>query len=146
MNFPIYAQSSGTVSENVAIPIVTNVNPGIYDVNYTLGKRWINTLTNQVFSLISVENNAANWIALTPIYEVVYAIYAIISGGSGTISNALIHPDSVILVYPKTVDNDPGVGNVNPSSVVEGSFVINISDYTSSLQIYSYTIINKVGA
>lgn len=146
MNFPIYAQSSGTVSENVAIPIVTDVNPGIYDVNYTLGKRWINTLTNQVFSLAAVENNTANWISLSPLFEVSYAIYAIISGGMGTISNEFIHPNSIILVYPKTVDNDPGVGNVNPSSVIEGSFVINVSDYTSSLQIYSYTIINKVGA
>jgi hypothetical protein len=144
MSYLIYAQSVGTSSENVAIPIVADINPGPFDVNYPVGKRWINTLKNNVFSLVSVENNVANWISLLPLYEVSYAVYAIISGGTGTISNASIHPNSTILVYPKTTDLNPGVGNVNPATVLEGSFVLTLSDYTSTSQVYSYTIINQI--
>ncbi len=146
MSNAIYAQSFGTANENIAIPFVSDINPGYSDVNFPLGKRWINTLTNAVYSLSSIQNNIATWLSLNYIYEISYSAYAIISGGSGFISNVNIHPNSIILVYAKTSDGNPGVGNVSISSVMEGSFILTVSDYTSSITIYSYTIINIIGA
>jgi hypothetical protein len=50
----LYTQGFGSYPENVEIPVISQSNPSTINVNYPIGKRWINTSTNTEFTLTSV--------------------------------------------------------------------------------------------
>ena len=50
----LYSQGFGSYPENVEIPVISNVNPGPNNVNYPLGKRWINQALNTTWELTDV--------------------------------------------------------------------------------------------
>jgi len=60
----------GYRAENVEVPFITNRSPTASDVNFPIGKRWINTLLNLEFVLTSQNSIGAilssNWTALVP--------------------------------------------------------------------------------
>jgi hypothetical protein len=49
----LYTQGFGSRPENVEVPVVTNVAPSTSQVNFPIGKRWINTATNSEYVLTS---------------------------------------------------------------------------------------------
>lgn len=61
----IYALGFGTRPENVEIPHIDTRDPSSSDVNYPLGKQWINTSTDSIFILtsfsVSIGVMSANW-------------------------------------------------------------------------------------
>lgn len=65
----VYALGFGTRPENVEIPHVDTRDPSSSDVNYPLGKTWINTKSDSIFMLtsfsVSLGMMSANWKQLT---------------------------------------------------------------------------------
>lgn len=66
MNQQVYTQGSGTSGAlNIAIPIFSPVSPSAQDVNYPLGKRWVNQVLGSEYSLTSFSSAngtiTANW-------------------------------------------------------------------------------------
>ena len=61
----LYTQGFGSRPENVEIPVVTNVSPTSSNINFPLGKRWINTVLNAEYVLTSETTSSgvttANW-------------------------------------------------------------------------------------
>jgi hypothetical protein len=61
----LYSQGFGTHFENVEIPWISNRAPTSSDVNYPVGKHWINSLANTVYELTSFTSAGgtitANW-------------------------------------------------------------------------------------
>jgi len=49
----INTQGFGNRPQNVEIPVIAIFAPAASDVNYPIGKRWINTVTNTVYTLTS---------------------------------------------------------------------------------------------
>jgi hypothetical protein len=49
----LYTQGFGSRPENVEVPVISTVAPAPSDVNYPIGKRWINRLTNIEYTLTS---------------------------------------------------------------------------------------------
>lgn len=64
----LYTQGFGSRPENVEIPTIDIRNPATTDVNYPIGKQWINRITNAVYQLTSITSAAgilsANWASL----------------------------------------------------------------------------------
>jgi len=60
-----YAVAVGTSTDNVAVPFYALVNPTSTNVGFPIGKRWVNTAGNTVYSLTSYTPSAgalvANW-------------------------------------------------------------------------------------
>jgi hypothetical protein len=50
----VYTQGFGSAPQDVQTPIISTVDPGIGDVLYPLGKRWINMVANNVWTLTSL--------------------------------------------------------------------------------------------
>lgn len=61
----VYTQGFGSSPIDVQTPVISKVNPGVGDVNYPVGKRWINTVENDSWTLTSLTsfngNVTANW-------------------------------------------------------------------------------------
>lgn len=80
----LYTQGFGSYPENVEIPIVSQVDPTTSNVNYPIGKRWINTVANTNWVLTSI--TAFNGV-LTPTWVPsggTTTDVSTISGNSGT--------------------------------------------------------------
>ena len=82
-------------------PIVARRDPGTAD-KAPIGQEWVNTVTNSVFFLTSIANNAANWVN--------------IAGGAGVFSSLTVNPGPTNL---STV----GVGAVNIGNAANTSAV-----------------------
>lgn len=63
----LYSQGFGSYPENVEIPVISNVNPAPTNVNYPIGKRWINQANNTTWELTSISSLqgivVANWVS-----------------------------------------------------------------------------------
>lgn len=61
----LYTQGFGSRPENVEVPHVDTRNPTTFDVNYPIGKLWVNKSSNVSFILTSISasqgNLSANW-------------------------------------------------------------------------------------
>jgi hypothetical protein len=70
MTYPVphnnYAVGVGTASNDAQTPIFVNRAPTSSDINYPMGKPWINPSTSSAYVLTSFSGNpvAANWLAL----------------------------------------------------------------------------------
>ena len=64
----LYTQGFGSRPENVEIPHIDVRPPGVTDVNYPIGKRWIDQIGNAAYTLTSVSASlgtlSANWALL----------------------------------------------------------------------------------
>jgi len=64
----VYTQGTGSASTDVFVTKISEKNPSPSDVNYPVGKRWVNSTTGIEFILIGQTSNNgqifANWIAL----------------------------------------------------------------------------------
>jgi hypothetical protein len=80
----LYTQGFGSYPENVEIPVISNVNPAPTNVNYPIGKRWINQSNNTTWELTSITASqgtlTASWISTGGSTTAV----ATISGNTGT--------------------------------------------------------------
>ena len=61
----LYTQGFGSRPENVEVPVVSNASPTSSNINYPLGKRWIDTVLNAEYVLTSETTSGgvttANW-------------------------------------------------------------------------------------
>lgn len=61
----LYTQGFGSAPENVEVPHVDVRNPTTTDTNYPIGKRWIDRVNNETFTLTSLTSSggvlSANW-------------------------------------------------------------------------------------
>lgn len=144
-NFNVVAY--GSKSENVEIPIVMNRDPLIHDINFPIGKRWINTLQNNVFSLLSFEFHGllktANWSNLVNPTFVASAGGASVAlqGSPLTVMNSACTTLSFILIARNFINGSIGPYAVPTSGIHNGSFIINPSNGGDTSNLY-YVIIN----
>jgi len=103
----IYAQGFSYHTENVEIPYISSRTAGPLDKYLPIGKRWINTLTNSVQSLVgfyfSENTEFAKWVYLTPTFNITT------SGTSqnlNAINTTVIAPGTVPSSLVITCEND----------------------------------------
>ncbi len=147
---PIYAQSFGSHSENVEIPVISKLNPTTQDINYPIGKRWINTLSDVVFALSSFNINPdlvtrldANWISLSSNNFNISAsgLSGALISGAVTVVNSACRSNSTILITASQVAGQIGNWFVDPAGIEDGHFIIhsnNLNDNTD----FMYAIVN----
>lgn len=118
----LYTQGFGSRAEGVEVPHIERRDPTTTDVNYPVGKTWLNNISNTQFILysFSVSNGVtvANWDTFT-----------LPSGGLDTLSNGTtkVSPDGTGNIAINgtsnqiTVTSNPGSNNLTlsiPSSVI----------------------------
>jgi len=140
----INALAFGSYSENVEIPFLANRSPTDHDINYPIGKRWIDTVLNQVFSLTSFSYTGliktANWAFMTiPSFVISSANKFNLTGTSTlTVSDAHTQTTSQVIQARAASFGDLGVYSV--PTVSNGSFVV--TEEGSDTSQLNYIIIN----
>jgi hypothetical protein len=81
----LYAQSTGIRYQDVEIPVIATRDPAATDVQYPIGKRWINSTTDTEFSLTSQ----------TALGGYVSSVWTALGGTGVAISNVLGTADEV---------------------------------------------------
>lgn len=122
----LYSQGGGTKPESVEVPFVTNRSPFASDNLYPLGKKWVNHLENQTYTLTSFTNLQGNLLANWTIEG---------GGGSSSTVNSLLAADGHVVLpdggdeitFPDgngitTVGATPHNMQVNMSSPFSGPF------------------------
>ena len=127
----LYTQGFGTRPENVEVPVVTNVAPSSNNVNYPIGKRWINTASNTEYILTS-SSMTAN--VITP----VWTLLGTNSGPLNTLS------DTANTTITPAAGNIQIAGTASQITSTAGSgaphFVFTFFDYCSWFSYhYNYT-------
>jgi len=96
----LYTQGFGLRPENVEVPRIEVRDPTINDTNWPLGKRWVNRLTNNEWTLTSLSSSPtgflANWLTL--------------GGGAGAGVNYILTGDNVLVAPNTNVINMIGDG------------------------------------
>lgn len=75
-----YAVAVGTASNSISVPVYALVDPTIYAIQYPIGKRWINTVSNNAFELTSFVSSGGS----------VTAVWTATGGSSGTFSSLTV--------------------------------------------------------
>ncbi len=97
-----YSVSTASNANSVAIPYISNTFPFPTDVNFPVGKRWIDRPINFVFCLTKQEYSSA--------YKSIISIWTNMGSSSGAIIG--FHPDE---------GTDPVVANLGNVSLLSGS-------------------------
>lgn len=138
----IYTQSYGSRPQNV--PIIANVSPSSTQTNYTIGQRWVNSVTNVEYVLTSFSSLggslSATW---TPSGSAYFQVSSATAAGplvAGTlvITDAACLTTSIILVTYRNPSN-PAVLSAVPAN---GSFTVNSASNADTSTFY-YAIINS---
>jgi len=90
----LYTQSNGSRPEGVEVPFISSRAPATTDVNYPVGKRWINSTSKNEYSLCG----------LTSSNGVVTATWTLLGAGAGDL-NTLTTDDTTVVT--------PTAGNIN---------------------------------
>lgn len=141
----LYTQAFGSRPQNLEVPHIDVRNPTVDDIIFPVGKRWINTAGNTVFSLTSFSyqnlQKIANWTSL--------AGFQIAGAGSGTlvnsvsvVTNSAITPTSLIFFQYTNFNGTTGFGYVNPSTVIQGQFTLQSFDSSSDDASFYYIVVN----
>lgn len=142
----IYTQGFGSKPQTVEVPHVDTRNPTVDDIGYVIGKRWINTSLNQVFSLTSISqsglDNYANWTSLLPAFSITGDGIVIASSPSTVVMNEGCHANSIIIFFLR--QGGSGFGSVHSSSVMEGQFTFTTS-FGSGPPNFNYIIVTPRG-
>lgn len=140
----VYSQSRSGYEENVEIPVIQTRAPTNQDVKYPIGKRWINTVSNNVYTLMSFSysnlTKTANWGLLTPggINITAAGTTPALSGSVLVITNATVGTSSIILICRKAASGSIGPYTVTTSA---GSFSINPVNAGDTSTLY-YAVVN----
>lgn len=124
----LYAQSVGSYSEKVEIPHIDTRNPLPNDIKYPIGKRWVNTRQNNVFSLISFSFSGlvktANWFSLTiDLFPIVSAgLSPDLNGASTVITASGTVPGAFVLLGQNNITGE--IGPVGVPTVGTNTFTI----------------------
>lgn len=84
----LYTQGFGSYPENVEIPVVSTASPGTNNINYPIGKRWINTSANAEYVLTSKTTSAGVTTGAWQITASPTGAIATLTGDSGTATPA----------------------------------------------------------
>lgn len=79
-----YSVAFGTSSDAVAVPVISRVDPTIYNVQYPIGKRWINELANNEWALTSFSTIGGTYTANWQISASPSLLLSSLSGDTGT--------------------------------------------------------------
>lgn len=114
----LYTQGFGSRPEGVEVPVFATVVPVSTNVNYPLGKRWINTTTNTEYALTSFSSSGGT----------VTATWTLLGAGSGDL-NTLTTDDSTVVM--------PTAGNINLAGA--GSLTTTGSGSTATVNLTGLT-------
>ncbi len=132
-------------TENVEVPVIQTRPPNGRDLAFPIGKRWVDTLHNEVYSLQSVSYSnlvpTANWGILSgaPIAIVNAGLSPPLNGANTevTASNATVI--SLVYVAPNILNGSIAPISVNDVNV--GNFNI-FSDNASNTSTIYYIVVN----
>ena len=143
-NAQVYASTYGSQSDSAGIPVISQRDPTSADINYLIGKRWVNTLDNLVFTLIKFEYTQLEKRALWS-YGTAFTVSSAALVGPLTASYLVIDPacksTSVIIVTAKVLAGTVGPLTVPPLSQEDGNFRI-VPDNIGDISTVFYMIIN----
>jgi len=139
----LYTQGFGSRPENVEIPFTSTRNPASSDVNFPLGKRWINASGEWVLTSFTSSQGSisANWTQLgspQAYYVALAGVTANLSAGTVTISSPLITTQSIIIYSAHTLSGTLGFWEIQLSN---GQFNI-VSDNVLDTSNFFYAVIN----
>jgi hypothetical protein len=134
-----YAVAFGTRPDSVEVPHIDIRAPASTDVNYPIGKLWINTVTGSQYVLTALSSLggtlAATWIPAALASGTTAAMIA----GAVTTLNAAVTPTSTI-VYARNITGGTA-GNVSITAQTLGSFTLTSSS-GSETSTYNYYVTN----
>lgn len=140
----LYTQGFGSRPEGVEIPFYSTGSPTSSNINFPLGKRWINTASNNIYTLTSFSSVGG---VRTAVWSSAGAGAFIITGsgtatfGAGstvTITDPTVLPSSKILLSGSSLSSTVGDWSSVPGT---GSFVAT-SDQAGDTSTFFYAIIN----
>ncbi len=143
----LYTQGSASRPENIEIPFLSNVAPSSSNVNFPLGKRWIDQTGNQEYVLTSFTSFAnmlsANWTVLAGTFNGISSLGTTdaLSNGSVSVSDATCLSTSQIFITAKNISGTAGHWFIPPGNITAGNFIIN-STQTSDASSFTYMIVN----
>jgi hypothetical protein len=140
----LYTQSFGSRPENVEVPHIDIRNPTSGDTSFPIGKRWVNSQSNTVFTLVAMTfqnlESSAIWASLTG-SQIIAIGQATLVAGTVTVSNSACTPQSLIFLTYENFNGSLGVVYVDPASVGSGHFTIT-STQSGDLSTFYYFIVN----
>lgn len=126
----VYSQGVAGYSENIEIPVIQTRAPTAQDTKYPVGKRWINTLQNTVYTLSSFSYSnlviTANWYLLNvPTFVAEEAAtVSLDTSGTTTVLNGNAIPSRPIYIARKAIAGTASPNSVPGATVLNGSFVV----------------------
>ncbi len=142
----IYSQGFGSVSQGVSIPVIAYRDPTEEDISFQIGQRWVNTLTNLVFTLGSFTKSyldiTANWISLIPLFPITGLGIAFLTSSSTIVNNLGVAANSIILLANIYISGSvEGFSSVHQSSITAGQFTITNGSSSGATPQVFYVII-----
>lgn len=122
-----YCVSTANNASSVAIPYISNTFPLPTDVNFSVGKRWIDKSANNIYTLTKQQYNV--------VYKTIISIWLVIGSENGPILG--FHPNT---------DLDPVVPNFGQISLLSGSsnLIVQGSPYQVALKLIPNPSINTI--
>jgi hypothetical protein len=139
----LYTQGVGSKPQNVEVPFYSNRAPNPVDMNYPIGKRWINSALNLEYVLTSKSSftgsTLANWVTVTPEAFYISAVgVATLVDGTVTVANTYCLSTSNIILTNDTLVNQ---NLLKVYDITNGSFTIASFGGTDGSTV-SYMIVN----
>jgi len=139
----LYTQGFGSRPENVEVPLCSRRSPNSTDLDYPLGKRWINSDLSQEFVLTSKTSfngsTSANWSLLAGSALYIAGVgSSTLAGGTVTVSNPLVLSTSYILISRTNQINTSVLQVLN---ITNGSFNVTSFSGTDGSS-FVYMIVN----
>lgn len=118
-----YSVATGTSNVQVSVPVINKRNPEPSDINFALGRRWINRANNSVWTLLNVTTDhqgtsSATWKYLGNTIENL-AKFIVDAGSSPVLPNGM---DAVTVVGPLN-ENISTTGVSLPEAVINFSLI-----------------------
>lgn len=138
----LYTQGFGSRPENVEVPHLDVRAPASTDINYPVGKAWLNTSAGSYYVLVSLTTSAgvisANWAQLGQYLAA--GTTGVMSGtpGAVTTSNATVTASSIIIFSRNITGGTPG--QVSITAQTAGSFTLTSTGNETST--FNYYVIN----
>jgi len=141
----LYTQAYGSRPENVEVPHLDSRNPTVEDINYPVGKRWVNTALNTVFSLTSfsyanLQQNAI-WTSLSGFQISSVGTGALVNSTAVVVDSAVVSTSLIFIVYG-VESGQVGFVEVLPSNVLQGQFTVTSTQSSTDASDFYYFVVN----
>ena len=141
----LYTQGYGSRPENVEVPHIDSRNPTVEDINYPIGKRWVNTALNTVFSLTSfsyanLQQNAI-WTSLSGLQISAVGTGTLVNS-TAVVMNSAVASTSLIFIVYGVESGQVGFVEVLPSNVLQGQFTVTSTQSSTDDSDFYYFVVN----